>query len=42
MFNYGVDLPESDIEGVVGVVVEGVGISSAFVRNNASAAGLIP
>lgn len=37
-----VDLPESNIEGFVGVVVHGVGISSAFVRDDAFAAVLVP
>ena len=35
-------MPEADVGGAVGVVVEGVGISSAFVGNNAFAASLIP
>lgn len=37
-----VDLPESNISGRVSVVVECVGISSAFVGNNAFAAILVP
>lgn len=38
----GVDLPESNVGGGVGVVIEGIGISSAFVRNDALAACLVP
>jgi hypothetical protein len=37
-----VDLPEADIESVVGVVKHGVGVSSTFVRNDALAASLVP
>ncbi len=37
-----VDLPESDIGGWVGVVVEGVGVSSWLVWDDAFAACLVP
>lgn len=37
-----VDLPEADVVGVVGVVVDGVGVAPALVRNDALAAGLAP
>ena len=42
MNGYVVDLPESDVVGVVSVVVDGVGVASALVRDDALAAGLAP
>lgn len=39
---YGVDLPETNVGGGVGVVVEGIGVTSGLVRDNALAAGLVP
>lgn len=38
----GVDLPESDIGGGVAVVVQGIGVSSGFMGDDALAAGLVP
>lgn len=40
--SYLVDLPEAHISATVAVVVHGMGIASAFVRDDALAAGLVP
>ena len=37
-----VDLPQSNVSRGVGVVVQGVGISSGFVRDDTLAAVLVP
>ena len=39
---HGVDLPETDIEGATSVLVDGVGVTTGFVGDDASAAGLVP
>ena len=35
-------MPDSDITGAVGVVVDGVGVTAGLMGNDALAAGLIP